>query len=136
VQQTPADREKHLRLASAQRKTRSFLAQISQLEASEFPHPDAKDALTYVKAKFSRHETRLRSISLHSLAIDNACLYVIHDILRYTKVLGLILRSTNVRNPFEIHDIALGKPNTRGGINDHPWYWVCQVQYRVGFCAL
>jgi hypothetical protein len=90
-------------LASAQRKTRSFLAQISRLEGSEFPHPDARDALDYLKQKFVKHEQRLNSMKPHSLALDNACFGVIRDVLRHTKALGLILRATNVRNPFEIY---------------------------------
>lgn len=94
-----------LRLASARRKIRSFLAQIAQLETSEFPHPDAKRALLHIKKVFDDHAERLDKLETkpRPKSVDNACVSVNEDIGTYTSLLGLILRSTNVRNPFEIY---------------------------------
>ena len=101
----PADvlEERKLRLASAQRKVRSFLAQISALEASDFAHPDAEAALSAVKARFTQSAKRLDQLRPDSRTLNNRCKHVIEDAQHYTNILGIILRSSNVRNPFEVY---------------------------------
>ncbi len=92
-----------LRLASAQRKLRAFLDQVEALEASDFPHGDAEDALATIKKKFLERRRQIERILPGSPAVDTECESLIRAVTKYTSTLGLILRSTNVRNHFEIY---------------------------------
>ncbi|WP_433951952.1 hypothetical protein [Brevundimonas diminuta] len=94
-----------LRLASAQRKVAAFLEQIRHLEASDFPHDDAREALSLISEHF---EDRLRSLqnlpaSVNEVVVEKMCVQTALVLSRHTDILGFILRSTNVRNAFEIH---------------------------------
>lgn len=94
-----------LRLASAQRRLRAFLNQILDLESSDFPHPDGREALELIKEQC---QSRLRLISrlpqmVDDRTVDEICADIGKFVSRYTDVLGFILRSTNVRNAFEVH---------------------------------
>jgi hypothetical protein len=94
-----------LRLASARRRVRAFLDQIRQLETSDFPHGDAREALTFIREYFETRQNLLRSMpdSVADSVADDVCLNTNRRLADYTVVLGFILRSTNVRNAFEIH---------------------------------
>lgn len=96
---------KVLRLASARRRIRAFLDQIVDLESAGFPHPDGREALLQLK-----REVELRQRSLDRLpdkapeqTVDEVCANTSAFLARYTDILGFILRSTNVRNAFEVH---------------------------------
>lgn len=94
-----------LRLASARRKVTAFLDQIRHLEASDFAHDDAREALEFIREHFN---VRLASLTLlpakvQDDLVDGVCWQISTALSRYTEVLGFILRSTNVRNAFEIH---------------------------------
>ena len=94
-----------LRLASAQRRVRAFLNQIDQLESSDFPHPDGRDALAYIKNHFEIREKSLTALpeGVSDAVVDEMCSNTSVNLARNTEVLGFILRSTNVRNAFEVH---------------------------------
>jgi hypothetical protein len=93
-----------LRLASARRRVHAFLNEISTLEASEFPHLDGEHALREIRAHFADLAKDMRGQERGPLkTIRGACLEVNLAIRRYTRILGFILRSTNVRNAFELH---------------------------------
>ena len=94
-----------LRLASARRKVRAFLEQIEQLEASDFPHSDAREALAFIKQHFVIRQNALRDLppSVSEEVAREICTNTTVFLARYTEVLGFILRSTNVRNAFELH---------------------------------
>jgi hypothetical protein len=93
-----------LRLASARRRLTAFLEQIEDLQTSSFPHPDGEDALFDIKENFL---VRLNGLNLppgaDPLVVDGVCTQTSLAIEKWTPVLGFILRSTNVRNPFELH---------------------------------
>lgn len=93
-----------LRLASARRRVHAFLGEIRTLEGSEFPHADARDALREIKKRFLEllERTRLPPSALLR-TVDGVCLEISRDIEEYTAILGFLLRSTNVRNAFELH---------------------------------
>ncbi|MGY3236693.1 hypothetical protein ACVMAJ_003583 [Bradyrhizobium sp. USDA 4448] len=94
-----------LRLASARRRVRTFLDQISQLEASDFPHADGREALEYIKQHFLIRQNTLDSLpaSVSEEVVREVCTNTTAALARNTDVLGFILRSTNVRNAFELH---------------------------------
>ncbi|MFN4175546.1 hypothetical protein [Phenylobacterium sp.] len=94
-----------LRLASARRRVRAFVDQISELEASDFPHKDGLEALGFIRKEL---EYQLNDFlgalpdHLSDLVVDEICAEVSFTVSRYTDILGFILRSTNVRNAFEV----------------------------------
>lgn len=94
-----------LRLASARRRVRAFLDQIRQLETSDFPHGDAREALTFIREYFQTRQNLLRNMpdSVTDTVADEVCQNTNRSLSKYTEVLGFILRSTNVRNAFEMH---------------------------------
>jgi hypothetical protein len=83
---------------------RAFIRQIDAVEASNFPHGDGKEALQSIRAYSDRQLARLAiGEGAEPALIDSLCEQTTLAVQRYTKTLGFILRSTNVRNPFELH---------------------------------
>ncbi|MCW2363161.1 MULTISPECIES: hypothetical protein [Sphingobium] len=98
-----------LRLASAKRRVAAFLKQVAELRASSFPHDDGDDALDAIESVFIKEQARLDiPPGVQDAVIDEMCLHVTKQLSAHTDILGFILRSTNVRNPFELH-FALAK---------------------------
>lgn len=94
-----------LRLAACLRKIRAFLRQIDDLLASDFPHQDGKAALEKIRDHFLIWDANIRELSpddppRHINVQFKGVSRKFHD---YTAILGFILRSTNVRNPFELY---------------------------------
>lgn len=96
---------KVLRLASARRRVRAFLDQIAELESADFPHADGREALELIKEQFLIRKRSLSRLppSVDDKTVDEICTATGIFVSRYTDVLGFILRSTNVRNAFEVH---------------------------------
>ncbi len=98
-----------LRLASAKRRVAAFLKQVAELRTSSFPHDDGDDALNAIETVFLNEQARLDiPPGVQDAVIDVMCLHVTKLLSAHTDILGFILRSTNVRNPFELH-FALAK---------------------------
>lgn len=98
-----------LRLSSAKRRIASFIEQIDVLAESSFPHDDGKNVLQTIRAQFL---DLVRLVDLPPTAnddlADRVCIHVAELISEYTEILGLVLRSTNVRNAFELHYVLKG----------------------------
>ncbi len=94
-----------LRLASTRRRVRTFLQQIRELEAADFPHEDGKEALAAIKEGILiRHRALDRMPAMMAATlVDQTCSDTTVTLEKYTSVLGFILRSTNIRNAFEVH---------------------------------
>lgn len=93
-----------LRLVSARRRLGTFLAQIDILRDASFPHEDGRAALDAIRSYFERQRFDLDLPPDSDPAIvDRVCHRLSDRISHYTVVLGFILRSTNVRNAFEVH---------------------------------
>jgi hypothetical protein len=75
------------------------------LEASEFPQPYCKEGIQLIAERFQEREKFLKSIGdKRDLAIVRAtCRGVLDDLFDLLPILGFFLRSTNVRNAFELH---------------------------------
>lgn len=107
-----------LRLSSAKRRIASFIEQIDVLAESSFPHDDGQNVLKTIRVQFLE---LVRLVDLPPTASDDladrVCIHVAEVISEYTEILGLVLRSTNVRNAFELHYVlkamvekVLGQP--------------------------
>lgn len=94
-----------LRLASARRRLRAILSEIGTLEGSDFPHPDGEDALADIKSHFLKLLARTDNGDMLSVRTTRQlCMDVAVESEQYLPVLGFLLRSTNVRNAFELYD--------------------------------
>lgn len=96
-----------LRLSSARRRIDAFIEQIDVLAASSFPHEDGKKVLAAIRSHCRQIRTDLDLPSTtRDDVIDQLCQRLLDDVAMYTELLGFILRSTNVRNPFELHFVV------------------------------
>ena len=101
---TGAQRTSKLRKASANHRLSAFLVQIEVLESANFPHPDGRDALKKLKFEIERQLKRLaRCPVTDDDLVDRLYAQARNTVRDYTPILGFILRSTNVRNAFEVH---------------------------------
>src|SRR5947209_5473103 len=83
----------------------SFSGQISELLSSDFPIETSRAALIGVRELFSKELEELNGVSGESVEVrQSACAGANLKINKYLPLLGFILRSTNVRNAFEISD--------------------------------
>lgn len=93
-----------LRLSSARRRIAAFIEQIDILAASSFPHDDGQKALAAIRLHCKDLEAELDlPDGIRDDVIDRLCLRLLDKVDNFTAILGFILRSTNVRNPFELH---------------------------------
>ena len=94
-----------LRLASARRRVRAFVDQITELEASDFPHKDGLAALGEIRGELEYYLNNFLvglPPTLSDQVVDGICAEISFTVSKYTAILGFILRSTNVRNAFEV----------------------------------
>lgn len=87
----------------------AVLSEIERLKNLEFPYDQIRDALGTLEQFFLRQQASLNKIKPPtSVAIaQNACGQSLGHLFNYTPFLGFILRSTNVRNAFEIYSPLL-----------------------------
>lgn len=90
-------------------RIKAFLNEIDQLKQSEFPYPHPRDALDLLEERFKHHIDLLQRTPSTAPAsvINNQCSVSLYDLHIFTPILGFILRSTNVRNAFEVYDPLL-----------------------------
>ena len=90
-------------------KLLSVIDQVKQLQLSEFPYEEPKTALELLTAMYESDLARLAGMdeTTDVQIRQQACAHANARIARYYAVLGFILRSTNVRNAFEIYDPLL-----------------------------
>ncbi|MEH3102639.1 MAG: hypothetical protein PGN12_01875 [Sphingomonas phyllosphaerae] len=83
----------------------SFREQISELQNYGFPHEDGVEALSLIDQHFRglADEIEDTEADMSPGLIDGVCVHVTAQVGKAIVILGLILRSTNVRNPFELH---------------------------------
>jgi len=98
-----------LDLEFVKQKLLAVIDQIRQLQLSDFPYEESKEALALLLALYKSDLARLEAMTEktdHQVR-QQACQHANVRIARYFKVLGFILRSTNVRNAFEIYSPLL-----------------------------
>ena len=81
------------------------IAEIQRLKHYEFPYPHIQDALDALAIVFGDRRKKLDFIasSLSPDVAKNACQQSLLFLFRFTPYLGFIVRSTNVRNAFELY---------------------------------
>jgi len=94
-------------LEYSRRRVRAVLKEIRRLKESEFPYLDSLDALNLLEDHFQKEFLeRLEDIAgagYNPLIVNNFCEKVLTAVFDYLPFMGFILRSTNVRNAFEVH---------------------------------
>jgi hypothetical protein len=89
-------------------KIGSVRSQIKHLRSSDFPYLEPKQALGLLDKVYQDDLGRMQDLSTASIDVrQSTCARANLNIARFKNVLGLILRSTNVRNAFEIYDPLL-----------------------------
>jgi hypothetical protein len=91
-------------LEYARRRIEAFLEEFAHIAESEFPYQDSEDALNQLRSLFKRKLDRLRQFTekSHEGIVKRECTLSLGALWEYLPRLGFILRSTNVRNAFEL----------------------------------
>lgn len=86
-------------------RLKAFLDELTRVRGIEFPYQDASQALLEIETSLRTHLTALDALSPESdpAVTRAACKSASTALVIYLPLLGFILRSTNVRNAFEIH---------------------------------
>jgi len=86
-------------------KMEAVLDLIYRLKDTDFPYSHSKDALYKVESVFKELQQNLGKAEARgdNLLIRTICTRILEQIFRFLPVIGFILRSTNVRNAFEVH---------------------------------
>ena len=89
----------------SKRRLEAFLDEVDHLKEIEFPYSHSRDALAPIYDALKNHREALGSLSESSdpATVKAAAKSALTAIAIYLPLLGFILRSTNVRNAFEIH---------------------------------
>ena len=92
-------------LVFAKQRLAAFRGELARLEHSEFPYPAAEAALLRITHVFTQHSQMLELLNKDSdpNTVNQVCQQQLTDLWDYLPFLGFILRSTNVRNAFEIY---------------------------------
>lgn len=94
-----------LSLEFSKGRVTAFLDEITKLKASDFPYRHAEQALVLIEQVFSGFLDRLKNLDAESdpETVKAACIAEVAGLFIYLPILGFILRSTNVRNAFEVY---------------------------------
>lgn len=94
-----------LPLQHARKRVRSFLAEINRLRESEFPYEQSKGALALIQEVAERHLESLDALTDENDidTVINECGMTVTFLYDNLPFLGFILRSTNIRNGFEVY---------------------------------
>jgi hypothetical protein len=90
-------------------RIRAFLDELGRVKESDFPYEQPKEALSKIGADFQQRLDTLLKLSNNNdpSVVQTACSEATSQIFAYLPLLGFILRSTNVRNSFEIYSPLL-----------------------------
>jgi hypothetical protein len=94
-----------LSLEFSKGRVTAFLDEITKLKASDFPYQHSEQALVLIEQVFSGFLDRLENLDDESDpdTVRAACIAEVAGLFDYLPILGFILRSTNVRNAFEVY---------------------------------
>jgi hypothetical protein len=92
-------------LEHSRKRLISFLEEVKRLQGLEFPYPHSLEALTEIYGIFNTHLSFLIKLGPHSdpATVRAGCKSALSALFVYLPLLGFVLRSTDVRNAFEIH---------------------------------
>jgi hypothetical protein len=88
----------------AKHRVKAFLDELGRLAESEFPYLHSKLALEQLKKLFQRKLDRLNAFEETSdpAIVKQECAIALRSLFEYLPLAGFVLRSTNVRNAFEV----------------------------------
>ena len=91
-------------LTFAKDRLRAFLAEAQEVGEVEFPYPASKAAVETIEQLFKAKLASLDGFNDNSdpSIIRQECKLILSASFQYVPLLGFILRSTNVRNAFEL----------------------------------
>jgi hypothetical protein len=91
-------------LDTARKRLRAVLDEIGRIAQYEFPYKGSEQALQKVEQVFNARMASLNALNEQSDPglIRQTCSLGLRDIVVYLPLLGFIVRSTNVRNSFEV----------------------------------
>jgi hypothetical protein len=83
----------------------AVIEEIGRLKESDFPCLHSREALERLEQLFLRHRALLAGLppGKNRLIVDSLCSATLTDLFKHVPLLGFILRSTNVRNAFEVY---------------------------------
>jgi hypothetical protein len=83
----------------------AVLEEISRLKESEFPYQHSRDALCCIEEVYAEHLKKLTGLPAGKdpKIVNGFCGEALLDLFLYLPLLGFILRSTNIRNAFEVY---------------------------------
>jgi len=94
-------------LELSRKRLAAFLTEVDRVGASEFHYDDSEAALREIRTELRRHHADLESFGDGTGAnpglVEQGCEREIDSIITYLPLVGFILRSTNVRNAFEVY---------------------------------
>lgn len=92
-------------LVFARQRLVAFQEELARLQRMEFPYPAAEEALGKIKEVSVQHAEMLNMLGADSdlNTVNQVCEQQLTDLWDYLPFLGFIIRSTNVRNAFEIY---------------------------------
>jgi hypothetical protein len=92
-------------LRYSKERLQAFLEEVGHLKECDFPYDESKDALSLIEKTFKQHLERLGDLSAesHEGTVAQSCTAALGALFNYLPILGFILRSTNVRNAFEVY---------------------------------
>jgi len=91
-------------LTHAISRLRSFLEELTHVADSEFPYNDSKEALNLLQVHFQNRLARLQGLDSKSNpdVVRQEAALALQALFVYLPLLGFVLRSTNIRNSFEV----------------------------------
>lgn len=91
-------------LAFARQRIGAVLDEIGRLKDADFPYSDSHDALKQIERLFNNHSLVLSELNDENdpTVIQTARATSLQEVFDHLPLLGFVLRSTNVRNSFEI----------------------------------
>jgi hypothetical protein len=86
-------------------KIDSAISMVERLIDGDYPHPDSKEALIRIRSVYQDDRELLISIDASAAqdTILEYCRRANINLVRFKAFLGLLLRSSNIRNAFELY---------------------------------
>ena len=89
------------------KRLNSCLEQIERLKESEFPYKDSEEALLSIEKGFKSHLNWVNKLIYENWPQDDPevhsiCTRALRALFILLPIMGFVLRSTNIRNAFEI----------------------------------
>jgi hypothetical protein len=92
-------------LEHTKKRVAAVLKAVERIKQSEFPYSHSRIAAELIETKFKKLQSIIEKVSAgtpHNLVL-NTCRTAFEQLFTYVPFLGFILRSTNVRNAFEVY---------------------------------